>query len=357
MNLILTFDYELFGDGSGNVFSHMIVPTCKILDILDQNNIKSTIFFEVIEYWKIKEQWEKGNNMGYEKNPVLAIEKQLKDALKNGHDVQLHLHPQWLNAKWENDNWKVNKSMWRLGEFVQIDDYTLFDLLRDGKKTLEDLFISINPEYKCHTLRAGGYNILPSSNTVKAMKSLGFKCDSSVYSGGFEDGTLSKYDFKDVEITKDFWFVADDVRKDCGYITEIVELPIFALPSIRIKKLFSYHRLKSLLLNTGSSISSFSAKVDAKKSLLSKVLYLFKKEYLTWDFCLFSNAMHNNFLEECRKLNNKHDRNNFTIIGHPKNFVNPNSLKSLIFKSQSFNMSFITISDFYKNDIVSKTAE
>src|SRR5690606_25811383 len=99
MNLILTFDYELYGDGSGDVFQHMIDPTNRILSVCDENNIKTTIFFEVLEYLKIKKEWEAGNQMGYIKNPVEAIKIQLQEAARNGHDIQLHVHPQWVNAK------------------------------------------------------------------------------------------------------------------------------------------------------------------------------------------------------------------------------------------------------------------
>lgn len=32
-NIILTLDYELYGNGSGNVFRHIIEPTEKILSL------------------------------------------------------------------------------------------------------------------------------------------------------------------------------------------------------------------------------------------------------------------------------------------------------------------------------------
>lgn len=43
----------------------------------------------------------KGNRMGYDHNPVVAMENQLKQAYAKGHDIQLHLHPQWVDAVWE----------------------------------------------------------------------------------------------------------------------------------------------------------------------------------------------------------------------------------------------------------------
>ena len=96
--LLFTLDYELYGNGSGDVFKHIIEPTDKILGIVEKYNAKLTIFFEVIEYWKLKEEWESGNRMGYDRNPIEAMERQLKRAFEYGHDIQLHLHPQWVDA-------------------------------------------------------------------------------------------------------------------------------------------------------------------------------------------------------------------------------------------------------------------
>lgn len=106
--LLFTLDYELYGNGSGDVFKHIIEPTDKILGIVEKYNAKLTIFFEVIEYWKLKEEWESGNRMGYDRNPIEAMERQLKRAFEYGHDIQLHLHPQWVDAFWTENGWKVN---------------------------------------------------------------------------------------------------------------------------------------------------------------------------------------------------------------------------------------------------------
>jgi len=64
-NLCLTLDYELFGSGKGDVFQHIIEPTYRLLNICAEHDIKLTIFFEVVEYWKIKENYDKGEHMGY----------------------------------------------------------------------------------------------------------------------------------------------------------------------------------------------------------------------------------------------------------------------------------------------------
>jgi hypothetical protein len=207
MNLILTFDYELFGDGSGNVFTHIIEPTNTILGLCQKQGIKITIFFEALEYLKLKEEWDKGNTMGYTENPVKAIEQQIRRAAKNGHDIQLHIHPQWHNAKYQNDRWELDLNNWRLGEFQASTKNGIYELIRESKTALENLIKPVEPDYQCIALRAGGYNIMPSSEVYTAMVELGIKYDSSVYPGGYETGNLSKYDYRNIPLEMDYWWV------------------------------------------------------------------------------------------------------------------------------------------------------
>ena len=72
--LLLTLDYELFGDGSGDVFKHIVEPTNSVLEVAERYGAKITVFFEVVEYWRLKQEWESGNHMGYDNNPVEAME-------------------------------------------------------------------------------------------------------------------------------------------------------------------------------------------------------------------------------------------------------------------------------------------
>ncbi|MBT5491893.1 hypothetical protein HOK00_06380, partial [bacterium] len=50
LQLIFTLDYEIFGDGTGNVNREQIIPTNQLLDIFDQYDAKLTLFFEYGQY-------------------------------------------------------------------------------------------------------------------------------------------------------------------------------------------------------------------------------------------------------------------------------------------------------------------
>ncbi len=325
--ILLTLDYELYGNGSGDVFNHIIEPTKQLLTIADTYGVKYTIFFEVIEYWKIKEEWDKGNTMGYKEDPVFAIENQIRDAYRQGHDVQLHIHPQWVDAYWHNGRWIVNLEKWRLGSYVGEDENSLVNLLKRSKQTLEKLLRPVNPNYRCIAMRAGGYNIQPSERIVEAMKEVGLIIDSSIYPGGKENGLLSNYDYSAIDSTNGMWRVGERLE-DSGS-NDIWELPIVAFPMVRIKKFLTWERLRGFLQNSQSAKESLDAKTsttEKKSSKLDKLRYFFKTEWQTWDFCLFSPSQHKQFLKKITKLN----RDKFVLVGHPKSFSGCRGLKYLL---------------------------
>jgi peptidoglycan/xylan/chitin deacetylase (PgdA/CDA1 family) len=344
MNLILTFDYELYGDGSGDIFKHIIEPTNKILDCCKKHNIKTTIFFEIIEFIKLEELWNKGNKMGYDSNPIDAIKNQIKLAAIDGHDIQLHIHPQWINALYVNNKWVVDFSNWRLGDFSCSNGYSIEDLLQEAKLAVEEIVQQVKPEYKCIALRAGAYNITPSKEVYNAMVKLGLKLDSSVYPGGYETGSLSQYDFRHAPINKDYWWVNPNDFSESKNKSEVMEVPVFALSQFRYRK-FNLARIVSALNNKKSTINSVKSKTIGK-SLIQKISWLFERESFTWDFCLFNSGMHKIFLKYI-KSNLEKSRNNFVIIGHPKSLANIKSLEKFITISKDKKYRFKTLIDMY----------
>ncbi|MEA3500606.1 MAG: hypothetical protein U9R41_06300 [Candidatus Marinimicrobia bacterium] len=322
MDLVLTLDYELFGNGSGNVFQHMIEPTNKLLEICDKYNIKITLFFEVLEYLKIKETWDSGIDMGYKLNPAMAIEKQIKEAHKKGHDIQLHLHPQWLNAKY-NNKWIVDDSLWQLPKIKKEDcGYSIDDLLKLGKDTIEDIIKPIDNGYQCNIFRAGGYNILPSDEVVKGMKKNGFVSDSSVYAGGYIDSKLSNHDYRSIKVKVPYWYIEDNNVLISGNKEKrsIIEFPIFAQPIRRIFK-YDIQRLKVKLGNKKYALEQLNQKT-VRKSKIGKIRYLFEKEVITWDYSLFTFRKLKRFYKKAKKIeeDSEYDLHPFVLVGHSKEF-------------------------------------
>ncbi|WP_461630067.1 polysaccharide deacetylase family protein [Labilibaculum euxinus] len=353
ISLCLTLDYELFGSGRGDVFKHIIEPTNRMLGICEQRKIKLTIFFEVVEYWKLKEAYESGTSMGYSSNPATAMKEQIQRAYQLGHDVQLHLHPQWIDAKYEKGEWLLNLDYWRLPEVPDQPNETISmglpELIRKGKETLESILQVVNPEYKCNILRAGGYNIDPSDRLLKVLKQHSFIADSSVYFGGKAEGNLSKYDYSNISETKAYWYASNNsLTSSNGISSGFLELPIFAQKRRRILK-YDAVRIKSAMQNKANSLEKFKNN-SAKKSKWETVQFLLQEEALTWDFCLFSKGKMRNFLKAAIRLQ-EHSAmlfHPFILVGHPKDFYYPDALLYLAKQAGKREIAFHTLSELQK---------
>jgi hypothetical protein len=90
-NAILTFDYEVFlGRKTGTIENCIIKPTKLILEILRENNAKAIFFVDATWLLFLKETYI---------HDFLYITEQLKEISKSGSSVELHMHPQWIQAK------------------------------------------------------------------------------------------------------------------------------------------------------------------------------------------------------------------------------------------------------------------
>nr|WP_320118831.1 hypothetical protein [uncultured Marinifilum sp.] len=349
-NLCLTLDYELFGSGRGNVFQHIIEPTERLLTICSEHNVKLSIFFEVVEYWKIKEYYENGLSMGYQCNPADAMKEQIIRAYQQGHDVQLHVHPQWIDAKYTNDKWVLNLDYWRLPQLpMQANESIsmgLNDLIRNGKRCLEEWLQAINPDYKCNIIRAGGYNVDPSQNLIKVLKDNDFVADSSVYYGGIMNSDLSKYDYSELSQEIPYWYssrfsLLKEERNESG----ILELPVFADNIRRIHK-YDWVRIRSALKNKTNAVEKFKNN-SLKKSKWEMLGFILAKEAVTWDFCLFSTFKMKRYLKKVNKIQLKspYPFHPFVLVGHPKDFYYSDALTYIIKYNRNQKGRFLTVSE------------
>ena len=196
--LILTVDHEVFGNGSGCLDACIKKPVDRILDVADKFSVPVTFFVEALEFEAMQRA---------DIENIIPVLEQLTDAYSRGHDLQLHIHPQWHEAIWDGDHWQVNEKLWRMGD---LDADLVFDLLNQGKCWLEGLMTERFPEYKCMAFRAGGWCIQPSDSIVTALIKLGFEIDSTV-APRLRNAAMGEWaDFRKVP-HKPFWKTKGDV--------------------------------------------------------------------------------------------------------------------------------------------------
>ena len=341
IDIIITLDYEIFGNGTGDVIKHIIQPTNRLLEICDRYNAKLTIMFEIGEYWAFKEaeSEDKLENLNY--SPSELMEKQAKDAIKRGHDVQLHLHPQWIGSEYINGYWKLNFDFWRLpnlphGLGSKDDIFSIKGALHKGKTDLEKMLRCVNDNYECIGFRAGGWCIQPEKDVISAMKDVGIKVDTSVFKGGYENSSESFFDFRNANNNWGYWWTTNDNINLVGERGEnIVELPIYAnfkwgISNVKLTKLLTTIRRE---YEQGRNPYQFQKRSDTKNKL-RLVKRLFKKTPIKWDFCKLSAREMKNFLDIVIE-NNRRSRGSsicipVVMIGHSKDFFNQKEFEKFL---------------------------
>ncbi|SHN02885.1 hypothetical protein SAMN04488057_105310 [Cyclobacterium lianum] len=348
-HLVLTLDYELYGDGSGSVFDTMIHPTANFLSVCKKHGIKATIFFEVMEYLRMEEEWASGNRMGYEENPVEAIEKQIQQAHLEGHDIQLHIHPHWINARYSDGRWHPDHRYWKLTKVPLTADQDfpigLEELIARGKAGIESVVRTVDPGYDCNIFRAGGFSLTPSDEIVKVLLKLGFIADSSVIPGAFIENEYYSYDFRHLSLDTPFWMVDRAVERPADTTKGLIEIPIFSKSITRYKK-YDGQRIRIALKNKSSNMVKIKDKVEGRSSLWSKIGFFLEKEHLTWDFCLFSRGKMQQYLRYARSFSRKQPESfyPFVLIGHSKEFIYSNTFERFV-EANRKNLQFLTLKD------------
>ncbi len=196
--ILLTIDYELFlGKETGNVQESMIDPTQKLLLILEKNNSKMTIFWDILHYYRLLELEKSYSELKHDR---ILIEEQISELVGRGHDIQLHLHPHWLDAAYENGKWNFNYNRFRLhnlsSENRKEDINTITGCVSISKKLMEDIIRKNKPDYKVTTFRAGGYLIDPFKEIKNALQENDIKIDSSICPDLVNNNGIFSFDFR-----------------------------------------------------------------------------------------------------------------------------------------------------------------
>ena len=336
-NLLLTLDYELFnGLNGGTVRNCMIVPTQELCKVIDKYNFKATFFVDACfllqlakfskDFPELLEDWN-------------SITSQLKLLSNNGHNIELHLHPNWSNAVYKDGKWQS-----------RIDDYKLSDmpkhlmssLFTEGCSLLESI-IGVRPK----AFRAGAYCIQTIDNINDLLSRNNICIDSSVFRNRVSKTEKWEwYDYSKLPKEYSYYFDSDVcLKQENGQLLEV------SIPSYRIS-IFRLLRYKLL----ASKIESKYIKPwgDGKTSIGGALLPRHKRFiYKIRRFCSPSyvpasidgvNAFYLDYLFH------KEIRSNgeyFMIMGHPKLFT-PVSLSQLdsFLKKNASRYNNITISDF-----------
>lgn len=331
----LTIDYELFlGDRTGSVQECMINPTYKLAEILAQNASRMTVFWDILHFQRCLFYVNQFSNL---QSDIKLIKEQIIFLILSGHDVQLHLHPHWLDAVYDGYKWNFSYEHFSLQSLNSNDDindiFSLRGCVHQAKELMKQIILPIKSNYEVTTFRAGGYMVEPFDKLFSVFKTENIKIDSSVCPCMYHKSTISPYDFRNYPKHQKYSFENTPKQKsDTGRYLEYPIRTIYVPLPINIYfiliRIFKYPNLEGT--RKGSGVGTLSVTSPFLGKLLKKLNKLSPLNRKDRMFMLTTDGM---FAEKFDYLYSRAKDNDVMIL-HPK-LLNYHTMGILVDKIKS----------------------
>jgi peptidoglycan/xylan/chitin deacetylase (PgdA/CDA1 family) len=334
--ICLTFDYELFFGKSGTFKNSIFRPTDDLVKTLDTFGIKATFFIDILYYQRL---------ISVNKDEAKQLREQIQNLVARGHRIELHLHPHWLDAKYENPYWIFpSYDHYRL---QSLPDEEVSELIVSGCEMLNEIAGEVVNNYNVRAFRAGGWCISPFEKIKQGFLKSGIIIDSSVAYGVKIESSPFNVDFTKVPDIEWYKFTDDPIIRESNGI--FFEIPIATfhrnIYNKMLNRILSYlyfyqRKLSEEIYGDGSSIMMERKK--GFKNLINKV----KSNYGFLSIEQISPLMLLTNIE-------KSDKDLSVIMSHPKN-ISPSSL-DCIKVLHDRNHKFVTLIDLVSQNILAKS--
>ena len=219
IHLALTHDWELRGDGSGDIEQIQFAPLRRLLDIYKTFGARTTFLPDVMQQITFRRFQKRSDDL---KRNADLWDEHARDAYAAGHDIQLHLHSQWSDARHEKGKWHL-PGAWSL---LKHDLDSAKQMIAESKRYLEELLQPIDSHYRCVAFRASALALAPSLHLLSSLADLGIQIDVSMAAGFYLNNETLQLDYRNCEETfLPYYPRLDDAR----YVSDKRE-PIACVP-------------------------------------------------------------------------------------------------------------------------------
>jgi hypothetical protein len=208
---IFTLDYEIYGNGEGSLRELVYEPAQRIAELFRKWEAPLVTFVEVAEL-EMMEAYATDKD-------IELVKGQVREFYRERFELGLHLHPQWYNARYENNRWLLDNSEYNLctlprERIIQIIDRSLSYFRK---------LVSAS-DFTPFSFRAGNWLFQPSHVASQVLVDRGIKIDSSVFKGGLQRN--HNLDYRRALKNGFFWTFSDsvDIPDPRGVM---LELPIY----------------------------------------------------------------------------------------------------------------------------------
>lgn len=192
IQLLLTDDWELRGDGSGDMRVLQFERIRALAQLYERYGWRGVFMVEVMQQLRHLEWGRKYSEL---RNFAEEWEEIVREIHARGHDVQLHVHPQWLRAQYQSGHWALDRR-WSILTYAPEE---MHDMLHSCKQYLEQLLRPQNADYECVLFRSGAWCAAPSADLFAILVENGIRFDLSLVHGLHYDLENLQVDYREMD--------------------------------------------------------------------------------------------------------------------------------------------------------------
>jgi len=359
IHLALVDDWELSGNGSGDIRRLQFEPMRRLVGIYNRLGIRGSFNAEVMQQITFRQYQDQHKHL-----KVLADEWDdiVRETFRQGHDIQLHVHPQWQNAEYKDGRWQLS-SDWSILNYSR---EAALQMLRHGKEYLENLLKDVDRDYRCVSFRSGAWCIAPSPHMLDLLVELGIAFDMSIVAGVKYDTRNIKLDYTQCE--EDFlpyYPVMTDARRVSDKVEPIVCVPTNCFYASR-RQVLQHHlqkvvsKIKSKIAgpttvgNNGRSVETYGeqwAQIDGsltKRIYRKGVVPYLRGKHTISDLAQLDYPLMMEMLDSIRKRSRASGLTDVPIVleNHTKDLHNFSDLERFLEKAvESPEIRFVTLTE------------
>lgn len=232
-------DWELSGNGSGDARELQFRPMRELVRIYNAHGIRGSFNAELMQQLSFRTFQNQHPELKTLADEWDAI---VQETYSQGHDIQLHIHPQWSEAEYEDGEWRLTAD-WSI---LNYEPDAAYQMMLAGKTYLENLLRAVDPSYRCVSFRSGSWCIAPSPHILSLLVKLGIVFDMSIVGG-------VRYETKNINL--DYTHCEEDflpfypVMTDARRVSDKPE-PIICIPTNHFygsrRQVFRHHLDKAV---------------------------------------------------------------------------------------------------------------
>ncbi len=333
IEIIVTVDYEIYGNGTGSLRDLIYEPTEKLRTIFKKWNAPWVAFIEAAEL----EAFSTART-----DPAIdLVERQVSELYRDGAEIGLHLHPQWYNARRTGTAWHPDYSEYNLC-FLPPDriDEIVGRSISYLRRTLGE------PGFVPLSFRAGNWLLQPTAAAARSLSEHGIRVDSSVFKGGLQrDRGL---DYRRSRKNGYYWMFSEDVNIPDPH-GRLLELPTYT----RMVPIWQMITAKRLSLQRKGTDQQRSNKL-ARMREFARLLHPMKL-----DFCR-QTAEQMIKMIEFEMMKDQKERDVYrplVAIGHTKDLVETDTLEFFITHLQNASIPVVGFRSVYDKALKTGASE